>query len=302
MLGRGGGGPAFGGGRGGAGDGVTRDEGEAFADAVEGEGVFAEFVVSDDLFLAEALFLGGVWADGEVDGVGEWFDPAVDEGEVAFVDAAVFELVAEFPVGLVLLGEDDAAGGVAVEAMDDAGPGEFFADGGERAAERAGVLEVPGEGVDERAGEVRACGVDDDVGLLVEDDEVLVLEEDVEGDVLGDGAARGRRRDDDGDDVARVDFLGGFGAAVVDGDFAGVDEPLELVSAHEGDAVGEVAVESFVEVALEGEGDGAEGIVVAIGFGGGEERVGIDLAAGKDERAGGDEVVGVRGVGVVWRV
>lgn len=302
LLRSGGVGPSFGGGWRGAGDGMTRDEGEAFADAVEGEGVFAELVVADDLLLAEAFFLGGVGADGEVDGVGERFDPAVDEGEVAFVDAAVFELVAEFPVGLVLFGEDDAAGGVAVEAMNDAGAGEFLADGGESAAERAGVLEVPGEGVDERAGEVRASGVDDDVGLLVEDDEVLVLEEDVERDFFGDGAARGRGRDDDGDDVAGVDLLGGFGAAVVDGDFAGVDEPLELVSAHEGDAVGEVAVESFVEVALEGEGDGAEGIVVAIGFGGGEERVGIDLAAGKDERAGGDEVVGVRGAGVVWRV
>ena len=95
----------------------------------------------------------------------------------------------------------------------------------------------------------------DDVGLLVEDDEVLILEEDVERDVLGRGFLGRWGRDEDLDDIAEAEDRRGLGAAGVDGDATLFDEPLELGPAHEADAVGEVLVEALLDVALKREDD-----------------------------------------------
>ena len=56
---------------------------------------------------------------------------ARDQGEVLLLDRALLELLGELPVGEVVLGDDQQAGGVAVEAVDDPGP-LGAAGGGER--------------------------------------------------------------------------------------------------------------------------------------------------------------------------
>src|SRR6185369_10134364 len=122
------------------------------------------------------------------------------------------------PMRVVTLGEDDDAGGVAVEAVDNAGAGELFTDAGEGAAEWAAVPEVEGEGVDERASGVGAGGVDDDVGLLVEDDHVLVFKENVEGNVLWFEVFAGGRGDADFNLIVDSEDGGGLGDAAVDED------------------------------------------------------------------------------------
>ena len=111
----------------------------------------------------------------------------MDEGHVGFFDRAAFKLAGEAPVGLVGFGDEDQAGGVAVKAVDDAGPPGIAA-GGECGVGQLGVVE---EGVDEGAGPVAAGGVDDEAGLLVEGDEMLIFIDDVQGDVFGEGLVGG---------------------------------------------------------------------------------------------------------------
>ncbi len=78
----------------------------------------------------------------------------------------------------VRLGDDEEAGGALVETVHDAGPLDAADPGKARAA-------VGDESVDERAGGVSGGGVHDEMGRLVDDDEVLVLVDDVKVDLLG---------------------------------------------------------------------------------------------------------------------
>jgi len=125
-----------------------------------------------------------VAGDGKGDGGVVFFDVAVEEGDVGLCDLAAGEHVAEFAVGAVVFGDEDEAAGELVEAVDDAGA-EVAADVGE-------VGEVEEERVDEGtavAGVVggSGSGVNHHAGGFVDDGEVLVFVEDVEGNVLGDG-------------------------------------------------------------------------------------------------------------------
>src|SRR5690606_5055289 len=143
---------------------------EALEHAVDGDGVLAQLVVADDLFLALAALARGAGSDRHVDHVDERLDLAVDDGEVALLDLASFELASELPVGLVALREDDDAAGVPIEPVDDAGAGELLADRAEFT--RGAVAKVPRERVDHGAGEVAARRMHDDVGRFVDDEQV----------------------------------------------------------------------------------------------------------------------------------
>lgn len=122
-------------------------------------------------------------------------------------------------MGAVVLGDDDAAGGVLVEAVNDAGAG-LSADAGE-------VVAVMKEGVDEGAVGVTRGGVDDEAGGLVDDEDVRVLVEDVEGDVLGGDLDGDSLRDGKEDGVARLEDGAGFGGLAIKRGVAGLDEVLE---------------------------------------------------------------------------
>ena len=63
----------------------------------------------------------GVAGDGEVDGSRGVVEAAFDESDVGLLDLAAAEGFAEFRVGEVVFGDEDDAGGLFVEAMDDAG-------------------------------------------------------------------------------------------------------------------------------------------------------------------------------------
>jgi hypothetical protein len=99
---------------------------------------------------------------------------------------------------------------------------------------------VEEEGVDEGAlvagvGFAGGCGwggagsgVDHHAGGFVDDGEVLVFVEDLEGDVFGDGVERGGLRGTfDLDGFAAVEFLFGLGGVAVDADLVGFDEKLD---------------------------------------------------------------------------
>ena len=102
-----------------------------------------------------------------------------------------------------------------------------------------------------------ACpGVDHHAGSLVDDGEVFVFEEDVEGDVLGEGVeGRGAWGAFDLDGFAAEEFLFGLGDVAVDADLAGFNEELDAGAGDVGNGLGEVLVEAEVG----GGGVGGEG-------------------------------------------
>lgn len=267
-------------------------EGSGFLDFVEGEGFFGAGVeFSDGLFFADVL----VFADGSVDEACGLGGDAVAEGHVGFLDGSVFELAGESPVGLFGLGDEHDAGGVTVEAVEDAGApagGGWVADCGLRigggcgpgagggwwgcvfGADAAGgegetlLVAVVDESVDEGSGPFTAGGVDDEVGLFVEGEEVLVFVEDVEGDGFGDEFVDGLGWGDHFDEVAVLGVVGGFDDASVGGDEAVTDDALDAGAGEVADAIDEVLVEASGEVFgdFPAEVDDISGGVV-VGFG-----------------------------------
>ena len=145
----------------------------------------------------------------------------MNDRKVGFLDVGVRgEGACESFHRLLRLRDDEESRGVLVEPVDDPRTCDA-ADAGEIGA----VVE---KGVHERAGEVSGRGVDDHAGRLVDDKEVVVLEDDGEGNVLWFGNCGDGRRDLDLDFVRLRDFHAGlFGDLAVDGDVSGLHEPLD---------------------------------------------------------------------------
>ncbi len=214
---------------------VGLDEGgvvEALKDAVGGPGVTA-FADAG----GHAFAVGGVAGDGGADVAAEFGDFAAHDGVVDLFESAPGELGLELLVGGVIFGDDEAAAGIAVEAVDDAWAGDA-AD----AAELAGA--VVEEGVDEGMLVVADARVDDESGGFVEDEEVVVFEEDMEGDIFGLGAGRFGLGPRDGNGLAGAGGVGGFDGGAVDADIAVADEALEGAAGDGGEGVVEVGIEA----------------------------------------------------------
>ncbi len=105
-------------------------------------------------------------------------------------------------VGAVVLGHHQQAGGVLVQAVDDARP--------LAAADARQVVAVLEQGVDQGAGRVARGRMDDEAGRLLDDEQVGVLEDDVERDVLGRRVQRPGRRLVHHDAVAGLDPVRGL--------------------------------------------------------------------------------------------
>lgn len=197
-------------------------------DAVVGDGGFACGRGDDGHFLA----VDGVAADVGEDGVFFGFRDAEGDGEVEFFHGgSLGELADEGLVSGVGFGDDEAAGGVFVEAVDDAGSFDA-ADSGEFS------VAVEEEGVDEGAIGVAGGGVDDHAVGFVDDDDVVIFVEDFEGDVLlwgieGDGFGEG-----DGDAVAGFEGVAGFCGVAVEEDVLVADEGLDARAGEVGEAGG----------------------------------------------------------------
>ena len=112
---------------------------------------------------------------------------ALDEREIAALDLAAADRLLEPRVRLLGAGDDEQAGGVAVEPVDDPGP----------VVVAAGRVELE-QPVHERSRRVAGARVNDEAGGLVDDEEVLVLPDDVEIHRLGrERTARRGQLDDD---------------------------------------------------------------------------------------------------------
>ncbi len=212
-----------------------RDGGvEDFQGSVAGERCLA--AVGDE---GHALAVLRVPADGALDFAFGGFGDGPYEGFVGAFDIPGGEGGGEGGEGLLGLGDDHHAGGVAVKAVDDAGPA-FAADAGEF------VSAMGEERVHQGAVFVAGGGVDDEAGGLVQHDEVAVFVQDGEGDGLGLGGGV--------DDVRRGEFVGAAGADRVGrlGDenavprgVAGFDEVFDAGARDCADGFGEVAVRAL---------------------------------------------------------
>jgi hypothetical protein len=191
------------------------DAGEFLEHAPGGAGGAAA-AVEDGHFFAVDRVASDLVLDGAGARAGEM---ALDEGEIDLGDGTAGKLPGEMGMGGVGEGNDKAAAGVLVEAMDD--PGALLAaDAGEGGA-------VGEQGVDERVARVAGGGVDDEAGRLVEDEEIGVLEKDVEGDVLGLEEAGLGGGLGEGDERAGAELFAGLGRFSRERDVALLDEGLE---------------------------------------------------------------------------
>jgi len=140
---------------------------------------------------------------------------AEDESEVGFFRFPIAELSAEFAVGGIIFGGDENASGFAIKSVDDAGT-IGGASGGQLAF--AMVEEGGGEG----SGGATCTRVDVHAGSLVDDKDVIVLMEDVEGKIFGGYIAWSGSRNADGD--------GDFGGEEISGAdrFSSEGDPILL--------------------------------------------------------------------------
>ena len=143
-----------------------------------------------------------------------------DNGAVFLMDFSGLELLCEAVVRQVVFCRDDATGGILVQPVNNAGA-ERMAAGGE-------PLAVSQECVDKRMRRITWRRMDDEAGGLVDHDEVIILKEDVEGDVLGFESGLGRRGKNRFEDVARLDRMVRLDLPAVESDKSLLDQPLRV--------------------------------------------------------------------------
>ena len=146
---------------------------------------------------------------------------------------------------LVALGHEHDAGGVAVEAVQDPRP--------PVAVDRAPLLAVMHQAVHQRPRPPAAGGMDHQVRLLVQRQEMLVLVNDVQRDRLGDELTDRLRRRHHVHQVAGLEVFARLGGLAVDGDEVELDQALHAVAREVGDAVDEVLVEAALDVFADAE-------------------------------------------------
>ena len=192
--------------------------------AVVRDGPFALLGV---VVVAEAQAVVGVAADVAGEGAAILDDIAPYDGDVFPFNGMDEELFGEFQLGLVVLGDHEEAARVLVDAVHEhthplVGTGLV---GG------LGPAEMEGQGVDEGAAIVAVAGVDHHAGGFVDHQQVLVLIDDVEGNVLGEDLhAAALVGHHEADDVAGTDDRVGLGEFVIDEDIAHLDGELDAVA------------------------------------------------------------------------
>jgi hypothetical protein len=164
--------------------GLGMDEEERAFAVIPEEFVFgARFATPRDD--GHACAVAGMARDGGLDNGMGAFGDAVADGDVGLVDVTFREGGAEMGLGSGGLGEEEHAGGVLVEAVDDAGVLGF-----EGAGEGGVVLQEPGG---DGGGGVAGGAVDGDARRLVDDEEGFVFVEDGESEARGGGFVLIRR-------------------------------------------------------------------------------------------------------------
>ena len=121
------------------------------------ESVFDDVVFDGDVAVEIAAERGGNFSGG-------FSGMVVDDRKVGFLDGFGFPCAADGAGGGVFFGEEDEAGGFAIEAIDEMVIG----------------LEVKADAADEAGGFIAFGGMDDEAGGFVENENLVVFVDDVE--------------------------------------------------------------------------------------------------------------------------
>ncbi len=143
---------------------------------------------------------------------------ALDDGQITLFRASGRELRRQGLMGGVIFCDDQAAGGVLVQAVDDAWAF-HSADAGE-------VPAVVEQGVYDGAVRVTGRGMHDHAAFLVDDDHVFIFIQDVQGDILRLGFRRFRLRNADGDGITAGGGVFRLGGRAVDQHVPAFDQVL----------------------------------------------------------------------------
>ena len=171
----------------------------------------------------EVGFRVGDLANWSVDRPGVVGGPPFDHREIDLPDGPFLEADRETAMREMVLGGDHDAGGVTIQAMDDAGTQQSR--GGGR------LVEVPLQGIDERVGPIDRGRVDDHPGRLVDRHQPPVLVDHLERRGRGPEQLVGRFEQADADLLTRIDTLPDIGHLAVDEDGSG---PHQAVNAEPG--------------------------------------------------------------------
>ena len=162
----------------------------------------------------------------------------MDNSKVAFIDLPALKLFGNPPLGTLVFGSNHNAGRVFVEPMYDAGP-EFS----EPARQLVGIK---GEGVYQSAVSIAAGGVNNHIGLLVENNYILILIDDIQRDIFRFNLLARKLRQSQIDCVTGTELKAGLDYFSVDLNASGADLSLD----HSPAEVTEPSVEIFIHPPL----------------------------------------------------
>ena len=197
------------------------------------------------------LSIDRVTADVSEDGPRGLDGSSLGGGEVKLGGLAVGELLQEGLEGAIVLGGHDATAGVLVETVNDA----WAFDAADAREFSAAVVE---EGVDESAIGIAGGRVHDHADRFVDDEEVVVFVDDVEGQILRDEFGRFGLRQIHADPVTHGDHRLGPGGLSVEEDVAGLEEGLDAGAREFGELAGEEKIEAFSGVLPDRDQHGVE--------------------------------------------
>src|SRR5690606_34375323 len=185
-------------------------------------------------------------ADRKIDRAAARLRHAPDNREISARErtgaAMVCKLFRELAVRLVRFGNDEQPARVLVEAMHDAGA--LLAADAREARPAMGDQRI-----NKRSFFISRGGMDDESGGLVDDDQLVVLEDDIEGNVLAFGPGGLRHRHVQLDAIAGFDPVCGVSYRLrVHADFALKKELLQARAAEFARVRGKEAVEPFARV------------------------------------------------------
>jgi hypothetical protein len=173
--------------------------------------------------------------DGLVDQPGVRGHDAGSQGHVTFGYPAVFYLIGEFLVGVVVLGDHHQSGSIFVQPVDDARP-----DG---AANPLNVGASGQQSIHQSLVGVPWTGVHRQTGRFIDDHYIAVLVYQGQGHPLRNYIGFPRRRDGKGDKISGANLLGRFGGATVEEHLAIDDQPMQLGTGQLGRLAGQKLVQ-----------------------------------------------------------
>lgn len=144
----------------------------------------------------------------------------IGDGQIDLFHCAVFELLGQLMIGLIIFGNDHHARRILIQTMDDPRP--------QGSINPAKVFTMMEKCVDQRAGRVSSGWMNDHSWRLIDDNDRRVLIEDVEGKRLGFNVERPGLRNNSRYPIARFHPHTGFRRPLVQQDASRIDQFLDL--------------------------------------------------------------------------